>query len=195
MLERELAGREHTKGKEHPDTLLVVSTSARPPLSSPFSLAHTTVVYFLSHPLLYFLHCYLPPPSFPSFLSFFTSPSNPPSFPPSLVLENPLYYIQDINTPLSRRQTLTNQPPLLSHPTMLLYDIFIVQVNNLAVLMKEQGQLSEAKVWYDRALRGLTLTLGPDHATTLDTVYNLANLLHSQVLLTAHPPSHSDTYC
>ena len=36
-------------------------------------------------------------------------------------------------------------------------------------------------MWYERALRGLTLALGPDHASTLDTVYNLANLLHSQV--------------
>ena len=55
-------------------------------------------------------------------------------------------------------------------------------MNHLADTLREQGQLSEAKVWYDRALRGLTLTLGPDHATTLDTVYNLANLLHSQVI-------------
>ena len=36
-------------------------------------------------------------------------------------------------------------------------------------------------MWYERALRGLTLALGPDHASTLDTVYNRANLLHSQV--------------
>ena len=55
-------------------------------------------------------------------------------------------------------------------------------MNHLADTLREQGQLAEAKVWYDRALRGLTLTLGPDHATTLDTVYNLANLLHSQVI-------------
>jgi hypothetical protein len=54
-------------------------------------------------------------------------------------------------------------------------------MNHLANAWREQGDLVEAKGWYERAWQGLTLTLGPDHATTLETVYNLANLLHTQV--------------
>ena len=56
-------------------------------------------------------------------------------------------------------------------------------MNHLADTWREQGNFVEAKGWYEQALLGLTQTLGPDNATTLDTVYNLANLLHAQVLL------------
>ena len=61
-------------------------------------------------------------------------------------------------------------------------------MNHLADTLREEGHLAEAKGWYERALRGLTLALGPDHATTLDTVYNLANLLHAQVVTTTVYP-------
>jgi tetratricopeptide (TPR) repeat protein len=40
------------------------------------------------------------------------------------------------------------------------------------------GNLQEAKKMYERALRGQEMVLGPDHQSTLRTLYNLANVLH-----------------
>ena len=142
MLEKELKGREHTKGVDHPETLHVVSSSLLPSLLPFFCLL--------------LLAC------FPRSIAYIFSPRYSPlqkiysSFPSPL-----------IHTTQSCQLTLCSS--------------FLVQVNNLAVVLKEQGHLVEAKGWYERALQGLTLALGPDHATTLDTVYNLANLLHAQV--------------
>ena len=50
--------------------------------------------------------------------------------------------------------------------------------NNLAVVLKDQGKLDEAKAMYERALAGRERTLGADHPHTLGTVNNLAGLLN-----------------
>jgi hypothetical protein len=42
-----------------------------------------------------------------------------------------------------------------------------VSVNNLAILLKYQGDYSGAKVLYERALKGYEKVLGADHADTL----------------------------
>ena len=54
----------------------------------------------------------------------------------------------------------------------------LMTVNNLAVLLKDQGKLDEAKAMYERALAGRERTLGADHPHTLGTVNNLAGLLN-----------------
>ena len=51
-------------------------------------------------------------------------------------------------------------------------------VNNLAVVLKDQGKLDEAKAMYERALAGRERTLGADHPHTVGTVNNLAGLLN-----------------
>ena len=52
------------------------------------------------------------------------------------------------------------------------------QIARLAVLLKDQGKLDEAKAMYERALAGRERTLGADHPHTLGTVNNLAGLLN-----------------
>ena len=148
MLDKELKGREHTKGADHPETLHVVSSSLLA------SLLPSLLPFFC------LLACLL-----------------------ARLLCSIAYIFSPRYSPLQK--IYSSFPSPLIHTTqscqLTLCSSFLVQVNNLAVVLKEQGHLVEAKGWYERALQGLTLALGPDHATTLDTVYNLANLLHAQV--------------
>src|SRR5437016_515011 len=52
--------------------------------------------------------------------------------------------------------------------------------HNLGRLYSDQGKLAEAEKMYIRALKGSEEALGPDHASTLDTVNNLGNLYKDQ---------------
>jgi nephrocystin-3 len=53
-------------------------------------------------------------------------------------------------------------------------------VNNLAILLADQGDYAAAEPLYRRALEGSENSLGPDHPDTLRSVGNLARLLRSQ---------------
>ena len=71
--------------------------------------------------------------------------------------------------PLHRRAMAGYEAKLgLDHPSTL------TSVNNLALLLENQGKLDEAD---RRALAGYESKLGPDHPDTLTTVNTLANLL------------------
>jgi tetratricopeptide (TPR) repeat protein len=60
------------------------------------------------------------------------------------------------------------------HPTTAL------GLNNLALLLKEQGDYKGAQPLYERALAIREQVLGPDHPTTVSTRNNLAALLRVQ---------------
>ena len=53
-------------------------------------------------------------------------------------------------------------------------------VNNLAILLKQQGDFVAARQMYERAVDGYEKALGPMHRNTLSTVNNLAILLKQQ---------------
>jgi hypothetical protein len=53
-------------------------------------------------------------------------------------------------------------------------------INNLAILLKNQGKLAEAEPLYREALAGRRRTLGGDHHNTLTSMHNLASLLIMQ---------------
>jgi tetratricopeptide (TPR) repeat protein len=53
-------------------------------------------------------------------------------------------------------------------------------VNNLAILYRNQGELAEAELMCERALKGYEKALGSEHTSTLDTVNNLGNLYADQ---------------
>ena len=53
-------------------------------------------------------------------------------------------------------------------------------LNKAGLLLSVQGKLDEAKVYYERALKGREIILGPNHADTLSSVSNLGNLLSKQ---------------
>ena len=53
-------------------------------------------------------------------------------------------------------------------------------VNNLGLLLAEQGDYVGAKALYERALRGYEKLFGLEHASTLDTVSNFGLLLAEQ---------------
>jgi tetratricopeptide (TPR) repeat protein len=53
-------------------------------------------------------------------------------------------------------------------------------LNNLAVLLHDQGDLAGARPLYERALAISEKTQGPEHPDTSRSLNNLANLLHSQ---------------
>eukprot|EP00940_MAST-03C_sp_MAST-3C-sp2_P002351 g2351.t1 len=61
-------------------------------------------------------------------------------------------------------------------------------INNLALLLKVQGKLTEAEPLYRRALKGIEEVLGPKHPDTLTSVNNLALLLKAQYKLTEAEP-------
>ena len=50
-------------------------------------------------------------------------------------------------------------------------------MNNLAMLLKAQGKLDEARPLYEQALEGYRRTLGSSHPHTLSSMWNLATLL------------------
>ena len=54
------------------------------------------------------------------------------------------------------------------------------KVNNLGLLLKEQGKLEEAEVLSRRALEGSERVLGVDHPDTLNSVNKLGSLLQDQ---------------
>ena len=53
-------------------------------------------------------------------------------------------------------------------------------MNNLGILYKNQGKLREAEDMFMRALAGYGKALGPEHTSTLRTVYNLGTLFKGQ---------------
>lgn len=64
-------------------------------------------------------------------------------------------------------------------------DVSVAQGNewalhNLGDLFVDQGRLDDAEAMYERALRGKEKALGPEHTSTLDTVYNLGILYMDQ---------------
>jgi tetratricopeptide (TPR) repeat protein len=53
-------------------------------------------------------------------------------------------------------------------------------LNNLAVLLKDQGEFDTAKLLYERALKISEKVLGPEHPDTALRLHNLARLLEKQ---------------
>ena len=51
--------------------------------------------------------------------------------------------------------------------------------NNLAILLSEEGETTQARLLYERALRSRETTLGKNHPDTLDTMNNLANIFYA----------------
>jgi len=51
-----------------------------------------------------------------------------------------------------------------------------VSLNNLALLLKDQGELAAARPLYERALDIDERVLGPDHPSTAGSLNNLATL-------------------
>lgn len=86
----------------------------------------------------------------------------------------------------------THQMALLKQQAKKLgpeHAITLSTVANIASLLKQQGDGEEAKVMYERALRGREKTLGLTHKDTLQTVLDMALLLRGQGNL-----SESETY-
>ena len=50
----------------------------------------------------------------------------------------------------------------------------------MAIVLKEQGKLDEAMARYEEALRIKKKSLGPEHASVGDTLYNMALVLKKQ---------------
>ena len=61
-------------------------------------------------------------------------------------------------------------------------------VHEIGFLLKEQGKLKEAEVFWRRALEGYERTLGRDHPHTLISVGNLGSLLKAQGKLSLAEP-------
>ncbi len=55
-------------------------------------------------------------------------------------------------------------------------------MNNLAILLQQQGQLEKAKGMFERTLQGYKNALGDSHPVTLRAMNNLANLLKAEGL-------------
>jgi tetratricopeptide (TPR) repeat protein len=53
-------------------------------------------------------------------------------------------------------------------------------LNNLALMLQNQGDLASARPLYERALALFEGALGPDHVTTAESLNNLASLLNTQ---------------
>ena len=53
-------------------------------------------------------------------------------------------------------------------------------MNNLAMLLKDQGKLEEAEPLFQQCLAGRKKVLGPDHPDTLITMYNFASFLEEK---------------
>ena len=61
-------------------------------------------------------------------------------------------------------------------------------LNNLALLLQDQGDLAGARPLYERALAIFEKALGPEHPHTATSLNNLANLLQAQGDLTGARP-------
>ena len=57
---------------------------------------------------------------------------------------------------------------------------YVATVNNLGVLYKTQGRLSDAETMYLRALAGQEKALGEEHSSTVTTVSNVGDLYACQ---------------
>ena len=69
----------------------------------------------------------------------------------------------------AQRETLGDR-----HPETL------ASIHNMSGLLKDMGQLEEARLLYEEALQASRETLGDRHPDTLGWVYNLADLLENQ---------------
>lgn len=84
------------------------------------------------------------------------------------------------------RQLLENVTQLETAPFHSLWqstdceEIVLSAANNIAGLHRQWDQHGKARQMYMRALTGRVKALGPDHPSTLDTVYNLGALYHDQ---------------
>ena len=58
--------------------------------------------------------------------------------------------------------------------------MFVGSYNNLATVLKYQGELKQAKEYYERALAIRQQTLGPKHPDVADSCNNLAIVLGHQ---------------
>ena len=56
----------------------------------------------------------------------------------------------------------------------------LAAVNNLALLLQDQGKLAEAEPLFRRALKGCEQQLGAQHPGTLTSVNNMARLLQAR---------------
>ncbi|KAH0558618.1 hypothetical protein GP486_004729 [Trichoglossum hirsutum] len=63
-------------------------------------------------------------------------------------------------------------------------DAYLASFNNLGILYRSQGKLTEAEAMLQRALAGYEKALGPEHTSTLNTVNNLVALYRNQGKLT-----------
>ena len=66
------------------------------------------------------------------------------------------------------------------HGSVYEREITLSSLNDLGILLRQQGRLAEAKAFYMRALSGKEKVLGPEHISTLNTVHNFGILFEKQ---------------